>query len=78
MLSPKRTKFCKQQRGRMRGYDPVFQNPLYSQEKKSSKENSWNEELLDSLVQKIQISRKVIEQTEFSKKKLTSLEIFTS
>ena len=53
-------------------YDYVLQgSPLYSQEKKISKENSWNEELLDALVQKVQISRKVIEQTEFSEKNKT-------
>lgn len=48
-----------------RGYsDYVLDgSPLYSKKKKSSKENSWNEELLDSPVQKIQISGKVIEQT---------------
>ena len=54
----------------MRGYAPVFQSPLYNQ-KIISKENSWNEELLDSLVQKVQISRKVIGQTEFSEKNKT-------
>jgi hypothetical protein len=54
----------------MRGYAPVFQSPLYNQ-KIISKENSWNEELLESLLQKIQISRKVIEQAEFSAKNKT-------
>jgi hypothetical protein len=45
-------------------YDPIFQSQLYNQEEKNSKENSWNEELLDSLVQKIQISRKIGIRTE--------------
>jgi hypothetical protein len=60
-------------RSYVRGYSEYVLDgsPLYSNKKKGSKENSWNEELLESLLQKIKISRKVIEQAEFSAKNKT-------
>ena len=45
-------------------YDPVFQSPLYRQESINGKENSLNEEFLNSHFEKMQILRKLDIRTE--------------
>jgi hypothetical protein len=60
MLSPKRTKFRKQQRGRMRGSAPIFQSQLYSQEMISGKENSLNKDLNERLLDSLFLDEKLL------------------
>ncbi len=45
-------------------YDPVLQSPLYRQESINGKENSLNEEFLNSHFEKMQILRKLDTRTE--------------